>query len=54
MNYDDGFVWKNDKTTFKFNYSNKTPTFIEIKEDSTTIIQGMSFIQTAYNYFVNL
>jgi phosphoglycerol transferase MdoB-like AlkP superfamily enzyme len=54
MNFDDGFVWKNDKSTFKYNYSNKTTTFIVNNNDSTSIKEGMSFIQSAYQYFVNL
>jgi len=54
MNYDDGFVWKNNQAAFKLNYSNKSVTLIDGQPDSTSILQGKSFIQTAYNYFVNL
>jgi phosphoglycerol transferase MdoB-like AlkP superfamily enzyme len=54
MNYDDGFVWKNNQATFKLNYSNKSVTIIDGQPDSTSVLQGKSFIQTAYQYFVNL
>jgi phosphoglycerol transferase MdoB-like AlkP superfamily enzyme len=54
MNYDDGFVWKNNKATFKLNYSNKSVTIIDGQPDSSSVLQGKSFIQTAYQYFVNL
>jgi phosphoglycerol transferase MdoB-like AlkP superfamily enzyme len=54
MNYDDGFVWKNNQGTFKLNYSNKSVTLIDGQTDSTSVLEGKSFIQTAYQYFVNL
>ncbi len=54
MNYDDGFVWKNNQGALKLNYSNKSVTPIDGQPDSSSIIQGKSFIQSAYHYFVNL
>ena len=54
MNYDDGFAWKNNQVAFKLNYSNKSVTLIDGQPDSTSISQGKSFIQTAYQYFINL
>jgi phosphoglycerol transferase MdoB-like AlkP superfamily enzyme len=54
MNYDDGFVWKNNKGTLKLNYSNKSVTTIDGQPDSSSVLEGKSFIQTAYQYFVNL
>jgi phosphoglycerol transferase MdoB-like AlkP superfamily enzyme len=54
MNYDDGFVWKNNQGAFKLNYSNKSVTLIDGQSDSTSVLQGKSFIQAAYQYFVNL
>jgi hypothetical protein len=54
MNYDDGFVWKNNQSTFKINYSNKSVIPVTDQPDSTSITNGKSFIQSAYNYFINL
>lgn len=54
MNYDDGLVWKNNQGAFKLNYSNKSITPIDGQPDSSSILQGKSFIQSAYHYFVNL
>ena len=54
MNYDDGFVWKNNQSTFKISYSNKSVIPVINQPDSTSITNGKSFIQSAYNYFINL
>ncbi|MFM7015263.1 MAG: LTA synthase family protein [Bacteroidota bacterium] len=54
MNFDNGFNWKTDHTTIKYNYSSKSAQPLENPIDSTDIHQGWSFIQSAYQYFVKL
>ena len=40
MNYDDGFIWKDDRSTFKLNYSNRKTTLSNPSIDSLSLKNG--------------